>query len=418
MADLQTLQREGYGLIALKTIPRPKFSDGEIQAAQAMEHSPNKYIIRTRKIKQVDDFYLVVMEYADHGSLKSFMEQFGPFQEHDAGRFISNILEGLAALHEQNIMHRDMKPDNVLLHEDPDTKDLIAKITDFGLARSVPDQNLAVTHCGTPLYMAPEVCLDNKPYDIRADIWGVGIIFYELLTNSHPFPAKNLRDLLDMIKKPFSPIPYISQQCKDIDSLQDKLWTCHFSGNSKNDKDSFNSKFPSSHNQYHKLLRIRHKSHPYLKLLRLRSSPVIPFNHSHSTFVIDNLRRRQTIKHPVKPLQLQLTLHTNPVSPPLFLLIRPPNSYIPQITNCLTQHLSNNSQSIPLHQHFSLLKFTSIEIKNHPNHNLCRTCMLQKLHSSHLSLHHHQPLFLKSLCQTHMSSSLHRKNELKTLLYF
>ena len=92
-------------------------------------------------------------------------------------------------IHSRRILHRDLKTGNVFL-----TKTNVVKLGDFGIAK-VLDSTLeqANTVVGTPYYMSPEVC-ENKPYDLKSDLWAMGCILYELCTLNHAFDASNLID--------------------------------------------------------------------------------------------------------------------------------------------------------------------------------------------------------------------------------
>ncbi|KAA6357159.1 MAG: putative CBN-UNC-51 protein, partial [Streblomastix strix] len=97
-------------------------------------------------------------------------------------------------------MHRDLKPDNILMHNPIGTTEVHMKISDFGLSRVLDDTLLAKTHCGTPLHMAPEVLLETGGFSVKADIWSVGVIMYQLLTKKHPFMSQTLQELMQKVR--------------------------------------------------------------------------------------------------------------------------------------------------------------------------------------------------------------------------
>ena len=116
---------------------------------------------------------------------------------------------------DNNILHRDLKPQNILL-----TNNYDLKITDFGFARYVDKSKDIViqTLCGTPMYMAPEI-MKYKKYDIKSDLWSVGVIMYQMLFGKLPYNAKNFLDLIKSIDKKPIKIPdfiTVSPSCKDL----------------------------------------------------------------------------------------------------------------------------------------------------------------------------------------------------------
>ncbi|KAG0565042.1 hypothetical protein KC19_8G158600 [Ceratodon purpureus] len=105
---------------------------------------------------------------------------------------------GLQVLRNNNLIHRDLKPQNLLLSTNDDHA--VLKIADFGFARSLMPQGMAETLCGSPLYMAPEI-LQSKRYDAKADLWSVGAILFQLVTGRPPFSGNNHVQLLQNIIK-------------------------------------------------------------------------------------------------------------------------------------------------------------------------------------------------------------------------
>ncbi len=114
---------------------------------------------------------------------------------------LRELASGLQYLHSYDIMHRDLKPQNLLITEDGHLK-----LGDFGFARSLPRDDMAATLCGSPLYMAPEV-LSRQRYDAKCDLWSVGCIAWEMLTGSPPFTASTPMELLDVINSSLPVLP-------------------------------------------------------------------------------------------------------------------------------------------------------------------------------------------------------------------
>ena len=93
---------------------------------------------------------------------------------------------GLAYIHKKNILHRDLKAQNIFL-----TKEENVKIGDLGVAKTLSSTNkFASTFVGTPYYLSPEIC-EEKPYNEKSDVWALGIILYEMITRKHAFDANN-----------------------------------------------------------------------------------------------------------------------------------------------------------------------------------------------------------------------------------
>jgi serine/threonine protein kinase len=133
---------------------------------------------------------VIVSEYASDGSLSKWLSGYGgkaPDVE-SAIEMIGGILAGLEHLHKRGIIHRDLKPDNILLQgETP-------RLADFGIARILKTISKSTSATGTPAYMSPEA-FDGKRSE-QADIWSVGVIFYQLLKGQLPFPQTDAHSLL------------------------------------------------------------------------------------------------------------------------------------------------------------------------------------------------------------------------------
>jgi serine/threonine-protein kinase len=157
----------------------------EARAAAAISH-PN--VIQVYDFGHERDFAYIVMQYVQGPTLKQYIRDEGPLPVDESIVFTRQILEGLAAIHDAGIIHRDIKPQNVLLTED--TRQV--KLTDFGVARSATESHLTGTGVaiGTAAYMAPEQAAGGE-LGPRADLYSVGVILYEMLTGRLPFPGEN-----------------------------------------------------------------------------------------------------------------------------------------------------------------------------------------------------------------------------------
>jgi len=150
----------------------------------------HKNVIRLYDVKQSLTKYYLITEYCSGGDLEVFRGK--KFSEAEVQKKIHQISAGLKALIEKNVMHRDLKLNNILLsNKKPDA---IIKLADFGFARELSLEEYAATCCGTPLYMAPEVLL-RKKYNLKADLWSVGVITYLFLTGKFPFHASTPQKL-------------------------------------------------------------------------------------------------------------------------------------------------------------------------------------------------------------------------------
>ncbi|RIK45812.1 MAG: hypothetical protein DCC58_05270 [Chloroflexi bacterium] len=161
----------------------PRF-EYEARAAALISH-PN--VVAVFDFGRDDDLRYIVMQYVPGPTLKEFIRHEGRLPIDESIAFARQILEGLAAIHDAGIIHRDVKPQNVLL-----TETRQAKLTDFGIARSLAESDLTGTGTaiGTAAYMAPEQAAGDE-VGPATDLYSVGVILYEMLTGRLPFPGDN-----------------------------------------------------------------------------------------------------------------------------------------------------------------------------------------------------------------------------------
>jgi eukaryotic-like serine/threonine-protein kinase len=177
-------------IVAIKVLPPAtaknptllKRFEMEYRTAAVLDH-PN--IVRAIDFCGTGPNPFLVMEYVDGESLGQKVDREGPMPEDQAIRVIAQVCQGLHRAHKQKLIHRDVKPDNVLL-----TPDGVAKLTDLGLVKEVDNEmNLTKTGrgLGTPNFMAPEQFRNAKNADIRCDIYSLGATLYTMVTGEAPF---------------------------------------------------------------------------------------------------------------------------------------------------------------------------------------------------------------------------------------
>lgn len=184
-------------LRAVKSIQKAKTEqqqalDNEIMLMKQVDH-PN--IVRIFEVFQDNNFVHLVMELCTGGELlDKLIEELG-FSERQASFVMEQVLGAVSHLHAFSICHRDLKPQNFLIHEKglPIDK-CIVKVADFGLSRSVKDGKVLTSPVGSPAYTAPEVLKGS--YVQTCDLWSCGVITYVLLTASLPFTGNNDADVL------------------------------------------------------------------------------------------------------------------------------------------------------------------------------------------------------------------------------
>src|SRR6266545_6564112 len=179
--------------VALKFLPEKLASEpawierfyAEVRHARGVSH-PN--VCRVYDVGEIEGRHFLSMEYVDGEELASLLRRIGRLPPDKAVEIARELCAGLAAAHDKGVLHRDLKPGNVMI----DGRGR-AKITDFGLAVGVEDDKGGVEVSGTPAYMAPEQ-LAGKGASIQSDIYALGLVLYEIFTGRKVFEAATLAD--------------------------------------------------------------------------------------------------------------------------------------------------------------------------------------------------------------------------------
>jgi serine/threonine protein kinase len=186
--------------VAIKTIPldlpeaeRAQFEERFQREAKSAGRLSHPNIVTIYDVGEAGDVAYIAMEYLHGQSLKEILDQHGSLPLDVALDTAIQMADALAFAHEHGIVHRDVKPGNVIVLEDRGT----IKLTDFGIAHinAAQSETRAGVLVGSPRYMAPEQ-ITGKPVDGRTDVFSTGVVLYEMLTGQAPFTAPDLHMLL------------------------------------------------------------------------------------------------------------------------------------------------------------------------------------------------------------------------------
>jgi eukaryotic-like serine/threonine-protein kinase len=175
----------------------------------------NEHVARIYEAGIADDLVYIAMEYFAHGDLKARCQR--PISSLEALRLIAQIARALDAIHSEGIMHRDMKPHNIMFR----SSDRVA-LVDFGLAKQFGEATITATGgmMATPLYMSPEQCL-GREQDARSDLYSTGVILYEMLTGKRLYDSDNLAAIAFM--HVHADIPRLPPRLAGYQGLMDRL---------------------------------------------------------------------------------------------------------------------------------------------------------------------------------------------------
>ncbi|XP_011377876.1 serine/threonine-protein kinase 33 isoform X1 [Pteropus vampyrus] len=194
---IKKVNKDKAGSSALKLLER------EVSILKCVKH---EHIIHLEQVFETPKKMYLVMELCEDGALKEILDRKGHFSENETRWIIQSLASAIAYLHSNDIVHRDLKLENILVKssfiDDNNEMNLNIKVTDFGLAVKKHGRSEAMlqTTCGTPIYMAPEV-INAHDYSQQCDIWSIGVIMYILFCGEPPFLASSEEKLFELIRK-------------------------------------------------------------------------------------------------------------------------------------------------------------------------------------------------------------------------
>ncbi|QRV77490.1 kinase domain protein [Ceratobasidium sp. AG-Ba] len=201
--------------IQLSDVPKSELGElmSEINLLKILDH-PN--IVKYKGYVKTRECLYIILEYCENGSLHNICKRFGKFPENLVAVYISQVLEGLVYLHDQGVIHRDIKGANILTN-----KDGTVKLADFGVATTPTGALNDAAVVGSPYWMAPEV-IEQSGATTASDVWSVGCVVIELLEGHPPYHFLDpMPALFRIVQDDCPPIP---EGCSPI--VKDFLYHC------------------------------------------------------------------------------------------------------------------------------------------------------------------------------------------------
>jgi len=205
-------------LVAIKSINKEKIKNERQKKKIKLETTIMETLSKSKNIVKIFETYetkkhiCIVMEYICAGDLLTYIKKRSKLTEPVAKFIFKQIILGIKHIHDNSIIHRDIKLDNILLDLDNNIK-----ICDFGVSRKINKDDVMFEQCGTPAYIAPEILINKGYQGFGVDIWSAGVVLYAMLSGTVPFKGNNLKELHNLIiSGDYKEIKGISIEAEDL----------------------------------------------------------------------------------------------------------------------------------------------------------------------------------------------------------
>ncbi|MHC4831896.1 MAG: serine/threonine-protein kinase, partial [Planctomycetota bacterium] len=186
----KSLKREvALKILAPRFATQKRFLQRFLREAKLAGELNHTNLVSAIDFGESNGYYYIAMEYVDGWSVSEMLQEDGPFDEEEALKILIQVARGLEHASEKHIVHRDVKPENILV-----TPDGVAKLTDLGLSKQLTsDCSITVEGktLGTPFYVSPELARGTKGVDVRSDLYSLGCTVYHMLAGEPPFTGDN-----------------------------------------------------------------------------------------------------------------------------------------------------------------------------------------------------------------------------------
>lgn len=221
--DIHTQIRVVVKAIRAEFTHRPEFRERILAEGRALARIDHANVVRLNAVVAEGDNLFLVMQFIEGEALDKLIERYAlqrtPMPLVEALRIFRQVLEGVGAAHREGVIHRDIKPANILIR----ARDGVAKVTDFGIAKAEADAKAGRGQTkgiiGSLLYMAPEQVTGRRDLDKRVDIYGLGILLFEMLVGRVPFDAPSEFEIMKLHME--AQVPSVSAMRPDVPPFLD-----------------------------------------------------------------------------------------------------------------------------------------------------------------------------------------------------